>query len=102
MQHHRTMPGAGRHGRFHYRGHYHSRLHARSFHYPHGWHYRRWHVGSTFPLMFLNPTYYFTNYGAFGLRPPPPGFVWVRFGPDLVMVNLATRAVVNVIPGVFY
>jgi Ni/Co efflux regulator RcnB len=95
-------PGRFDHGRFSYRGRYHSRIYGRPFSYPHGWGYRRWRVGALFPLLFLAPTYYFTNYGAFGLEPPPPGFAWVRYGPDLVLVNVETRQVVNVIYGVFY
>jgi len=37
-----------------------------------------------------------------GLGPPPHGFVWVRYGPDLLLVNRRTGRIVDVIYGAFY
>jgi Ni/Co efflux regulator RcnB len=37
-----------------------------------------------------------------GLHAPPPGLVWVRFGPDLLLVNQRTGKVHDVIYGAFY
>jgi len=37
-----------------------------------------------------------------GLQPPPPGFQWVRQGPDVVLVNLRTGQIIDVAYGVFY
>ena len=37
-----------------------------------------------------------------GLEPPPPGYRWVRYGPDLLLVNVRTRRVADVIYGAFY
>jgi Ni/Co efflux regulator RcnB len=36
-----------------------------------------------------------------GLYAPPPGFVWVRFGPDLLLVNRHTGQIADVIYGAF-
>jgi Ni/Co efflux regulator RcnB len=36
------------------------------------------------------------------LEPPPPGFQWVRYGPDLLLVNVVTGQVADVAYGVFY
>jgi Ni/Co efflux regulator RcnB len=50
----------------------------------------------------LTPAYYYTNWAALGLPPPEPGFQWVQYGPDLLLVNVATGRVVDVAYGVFY
>lgn len=72
------------------------------FRYPRGWRYRRWTVGVVLPSLFLGTAYNYGNYYALGLGAPPPGYRWVRFGPDLLLVNLRTRRVVDVIYGAFY
>jgi Ni/Co efflux regulator RcnB len=54
------------------------------------------------PPLFLVPGYYYADYAALGLPPPDPGFQWVRYGPDLLLVNIATGAVVDVVYGAFY
>jgi Ni/Co efflux regulator RcnB len=103
--HHATRPSHTRmthRNQFHYHGHYMRRVHGPAFRYPHGWHYRRWTVGVTFPAIFLTPTYFYTGWAGLGLAPPAPGYAWVRFGPDLVLVNLSTHEVENVVYGVFY
>jgi Ni/Co efflux regulator RcnB len=85
-----------------WRGHAVTRVHAAAFAYPHGWHYRRWAVGATLPALFLTPAYYYTDWTALGLPPPDFGYEWVRFGPDLLLVNIQTGEVVDVLYGVFY
>ena len=70
--------------------------------YPPGWGYRRWAVGAVLPALFLAPAYYYANWADVGLSPPPPGFQWVQYGPDLLLVNVTTGEVVDVAYGVFY
>jgi Ni/Co efflux regulator RcnB len=72
------------------------------FHYPRGWRYRRWHAGLILPRIFLSSPYFWTNWAALGLYPPPPGYVWVRYGPDLLLVNRYTGRIRDVIYGAFY
>ena len=43
----------------------------------------------------------YANYAALGLTPPPPGFIWVRYGPDLVLVNQMTGEIADVAYDVF-
>jgi Ni/Co efflux regulator RcnB len=50
----------------------------------------------------LVPAYFYADYAALGLPPPEPGFQWVQYGPDLLLVNVATGQVVDVAYGVFY
>jgi Ni/Co efflux regulator RcnB len=54
------------------------------------------------PPLFLVPAYYYADWAAMGLPPPDPGFQWVRYGPDLLLVNVTTGQVVDVIYGAFY
>lgn len=72
------------------------------FHYPRGHHYRRWHVGLILPHIFLSNYYFFNDWRLLGLYPPPPGYVWVRYGPDLLLVNRYTGRIRDVIYGAFY
>lgn len=92
----------GPHGAFTFRGRNFTRVHAAPFVYPGGWGYRRWGIGMVLPPLFLVPAYYYTDWAAMGLPPPDPGFQWVRYGPDLLLVNISTGQVVDVIYGAFY
>lgn len=77
-------------------------------HYPHPWvyppgyGYRLWAVGAILPPLFWSrPTYYYTGWDEMGLPPPDPGFQYIEYGPDLLLVNVATGEVVQVFPGAF-
>jgi Ni/Co efflux regulator RcnB len=72
------------------------------WHYPRGWSHRRWHRGSFLPHMFLTTAFIWTHWASMGLYPPPHGFVWVRWGPDLLLVNRHTGQVRDVIHGAFF
>jgi Nickel/cobalt transporter regulator len=87
---------------FSYRGHMGERLHVAPFLYPRGWGYRRWVVGAVLPPLFLVPAYYYADWAGLGLAAPPPGYQWVRYGPDLLLVDLSTGQVVDGVYGVFY
>jgi hypothetical protein len=70
--------------------------------YPPGYAYQLWAVGAVLPELFWRtPTYYYTGWDAMGLPPPDPGFQYVQYGPDLLLVNVATGEVVQVFPGAF-
>ncbi len=97
-----TRPLPPRGGQAYHRGQTITRVHAPAFAYPRGWHYRRWAIGGILPQRFLAQTYWYADWSALGLQAPPPGYEWVRFGPDLILVNLATGAIEDVIYGAFY
>lgn len=93
----------GPRGRFVFRGRSFQPIRfPRPFVYPPGFGYRRWAVGAILPPLFLTPAYFYTRWAALGLPPPEPGFQWVQYGPDLLLVNVATGRVVDVAYGVFY
>jgi Ni/Co efflux regulator RcnB len=85
-----------------YHGRPFNRVHLAPFIYPRGWAYRRWVIGAVLPPLFLGPAYYYDGWAALGLPPPQPGFQWVRYGPDLLLVNVATGQVVDTVYGAFY
>jgi Ni/Co efflux regulator RcnB len=72
------------------------------FRYPPGYAYRRWTIGALLPSLFLGTSYYYDDWRGLGIDAPPPGRRWVRYGSDLLLVNVRTRRVEDVIYGVFY
>ena len=54
------------------------------------------------PSVFLSNAYFYDNYSALGLGPPPAGYRWVRYGPDLLLVNVVTGRIADVVDGAFY
>lgn len=86
---------------FWHRGAWTVRLHGPAFRYPHGWHMRHWAVGAVLPALFLSSEYYYDDYAGAGLQAPPPGYRWVRYGDDLLLVNIRTGAVEDVVEDVF-
>ncbi|MBA2933138.1 RcnB family protein [Sphingomonas sp. CGMCC 1.13654] len=77
-------------------------IHRPGWRYPPGYHYRRWTVGLLLPHLFLSSTYYFDDYATYGFGPPPYGCRWVRYGPDLLLVDVRTGRIRDVIYGAFY
>jgi Ni/Co efflux regulator RcnB len=53
------------------------------------------------PSIFLTAAYFYTSFTRLGLT-EPAGYRWIRYGPDLVLVNLATGRVEDVAHGVFF
>lgn len=85
-----------------WRGQWVNRVRATVFIYPRGYGYRHWSVGQRLPAIFLAAAYFYDNVGPLGLEIPPMGYRWVRFGPDMVLVNLRTGDIEEVAYGVFY
>lgn len=97
-----ARPGGPGVAQFNYRGRSFNRVHIAPFAYPQGWAYRRWAVGAILPPLFLAPAYYYSDWATMGLTPPPPGFQWLRYGSDLLLVNVTTGQVVDTVYDVFY
>jgi Ni/Co efflux regulator RcnB len=77
-------------------------IHGPAFRYPPGFAYRRWNTGAFLPPVFLAPPYYYVGYAPLGLGPPPAGYQWIRYGPDLLLVDTVTGRIADVVEGVFY
>lgn len=69
--------------------------------WPRGFVYVRRPIGYILPHPFLTAAYFYTGWAALGLAAPHPGYQWVRYGRDLLLVQVATGRVVDVRYGVF-
>ncbi|WP_028969936.1 RcnB family protein [Sphingomonas sp. URHD0057] len=76
------------------------RIRAKHYRYPRGYHYRLWAVGHILPALLFSSAYYYDDYHHVGY--PPHGYRWVRYGPDLLLVNIHTHRIAYVVTGVFY
>lgn len=102
--HHKPPPNwhKPRPSQFYWRGKWLGRYRVPTYVYPPGYSYRYWRIGDFLPLLFMSTQYYFDNYAQLGLEAPPPGYRWVRYGPDLLLVNARTGSVEDVVYGAFY
>jgi hypothetical protein len=83
---------------FAYRGRSIGVIRRPAFVWPPGYAYRRWRVHELLPVAFIAAPFFFLEYEALGLQAPPPGYHWVRYGPDLVLVNERTREIDEIVP----
>lgn len=69
---------------------------------PEGFRYQRFRHGEFLSPLFFARQYWLTDFWLFGLAIPPIGYEWVRYGPDALLVNLATGRIVQVVYGAFF
>ena len=85
----------------HYRDHHRSRFHLGFYIDPFGWGYQPFSIGYR-----LWPNYYGNQYwidpALYGLPYPPPGAAWVRYYNDVLLIDLYSGTVLDVIPGFFW
>jgi Ni/Co efflux regulator RcnB len=67
-----------------------------------GWSYRPVGVGFQLRSGFYGPRYHVSDYHRFGLRHPGRGQQWIRYGDDLLLVNVRTGRVLQVIRDRYY
>ena len=67
-----------------------------------GFYYRRWSYGEYLPFGWFDQSYWVDNYWDYDLPVAPYGYQWVRVGPDVLLINLATGFVAETIYGLFY
>ncbi len=89
----------GRH--YFYHGRSFARFRGGFYHWPNGYHYVHYGIGAYLPRAYWIDDYYITDYAYYGLDEPPSGFVWMRYGPDLVLFNEDDGEIAQVIPGAF-
>lgn len=62
------------------------------------WRYRPVTVGFRLQPVFYGPRYYIVDYGIYHLRPPIHRWLrWIRYGDDLLLVNIRTGRVLRVV-----
>ena len=76
-------------------------FHAGAYRAPPGFRYRRWAIGERLPGLYFANSFWITDFGIYGLFAPPYGYVWVRYGPDAVMIDEYTGEVISVDFGLF-
>ena len=96
-----VRPSERRPHQFWHRGAWGVRIHGPAFRYPRGWHARRWAIGAVLPALFLTNEYFYDDYAPIGLQAPAPGYRWVRYGDDLLLVNVRTGEVEDTAYDVF-
>jgi Ni/Co efflux regulator RcnB len=74
---------------------------AGAYAWPRGYSYVRRPIGYVMPRAFLTATYFYAGYAALGLAGPPPGQQWIRYGNDLLLVDIASGQTIDVRYGVF-
>ena len=69
--------------------------------YP-AWRYRPVYVGYRLRPSFWGTRYVITDYGAFRVRAPSRWQRWIRYGDDLLLVNIRTGRVLRILPNAFW
>jgi Ni/Co efflux regulator RcnB len=69
---------------------------------PQGFQSRHWGYGDRLPQAYYARSYWLTNFLTYGLLSPPSGLVWVRVGPDALLIDQYTGEVIRAEYGVFY
>jgi Ni/Co efflux regulator RcnB len=98
----RSGPRRSTSGReFSYQGRKYQRFAAERYHYPPGYAYHRYVVGYRLPRNYIVRDYYIDNYTDYGLAAPPDDYQWVRYGPDILLVDTDTGEIAQVVYGAF-
>ncbi|HEY2070241.1 MAG TPA: RcnB family protein [Rhizomicrobium sp.] len=71
------------------------------YHAPRGYSYRRYNIGERLPVDYYARDFWLSDYASYDLVAPPDGYVWVRFGPDALLIDEDSGEVLQVVYGVF-
>ncbi len=80
---------------FAYHGQTYAPFRADRYRWPGGMHYRRYGVGAYLPLAFILGAYVIADWMDYGLAQPMPGYEWVRYGPDILLVDPNTGQIID-------
>jgi len=69
---------------------------------PSGYRYHRYRFGHRLPRIYFAPRFWLSEFWLYGLFPPPPGLIWVRYGPDALLIDRYTGEIIQVRYNVFY
>jgi Ni/Co efflux regulator RcnB len=62
---------------------------------PGGERYQRYGIGERLPRSLIIAPFVIANWTQYGLVQPPDGFEWVRYGPDVLLVDPATGQIAD-------
>jgi len=98
----RFHPGRSTDGRaFFYGGRSYPAFLVAAFIWPVGYYYDDMPVGGYLPPPLWGPDNFIEDYGYYGVDAPPPNYSWIRYGPDLLLINLDNGQIAREIRGVF-
>jgi Ni/Co efflux regulator RcnB len=69
---------------------------------PYGFFVRSWAFGDFLPRGWYGPGYWIDDFYDYDLPWPPPGYHWVRVGPDVLLVDDYTGRIVQVVRDLFW
>ncbi len=78
------------------------RFHVATYRQPYGYSYRRYSYGQHLPRSYFGRNFWLSNFLIYGLFSPPPGYIWVRYGPDALLIDEETGEIVQVQYNMFY
>ena len=78
------------------------RFHAGNYRRPGGWYSHHWIIGERLPRAWFARDYWLSDWAMYGLWAPIDGLIWVRVGPDAVLVDPASGDVVGIEYGLFF
>jgi Ni/Co efflux regulator RcnB len=64
--------------------------------------YRRYGYGERLPVYYYSRNYWLADFLMYGLFAPPPGLIWVRYGPDALLIDEETGEIYQVRYNIFY
>jgi Ni/Co efflux regulator RcnB len=73
-----------------------------AYRWPHGYRYRPLGVGATLNRLFWGSQYRINNYNTYRLPYPGRNRAWVRYGSDLLLINVRNGRVITVYNNFFY
>lgn len=69
---------------------------------PYGYYVRTWRFGEILPRGWYAEDYRIPDWWAYDLPEPPYGYDWVRVGPDVLLIDLYTGRIAQVVRLVFW
>ena len=69
---------------------------------PHGYYEHHWRRGDRLPPDYRSQAYVIPDPTMYRLRPPPPGYYWVRVDNNAVLAAVATGVVVDIAVNLFH
>ncbi len=80
---------------FAYHGQTYAPFRADRYRWPNGMHYQRYGIGAYLPLGLIIGGYAISDWAYYGLAQPLPGYEWVRYGPDVLLVDPNTGQIAD-------
>jgi len=78
------------------------RFHVGVYRRPHGWYRHHWAIGNRLPRGWFARDYWITDWAIYGLWAPIDGLVWVRVGPDAMLVDSGSGVILRVVYNLLY